>query len=222
MSRRPPARSVWKNLRVLITAGPTREHLDPIRYLTNASSGRMGWALASAASRLGARVTLILGPVERPMKKGFPIEIVDVTTADEMLRAVRSRSTRADVLIGAAAVGDWRFKTRASRKIKRNSRSLTVTLVPNADIIADAAARRPRPKVVAGFALETSRLVENARKKLAKKKLDLIVANGAEALGARGSKAVLIDRTGGIKALGARSKEKTAEAILRSIAELLP
>lgn len=218
---RHPARSVWKGLKVLITAGPTREHLDPIRFLTNASSGRMGGALAEAAARRGAQVTVILGPIDLPINKRFPIKIVKVTTAEQMLRAVRARTPRTDVLIGAAAVGDWRFKKVSTAKIKRNGRGMTVTLVPNTDIIAEAANSRRRPRIVAGFALETGNLIANARLKLSKKNLDLVVANSPQALAVPKSKITLIDRRGAPRRLGLVTKQKAAVSILHSIERLL-
>ena len=152
---------------VLITSGPTREFLDPVRFLTNASSGAMGFALARAARRAGAKVVVISGPTSLPAPSG--VLVVPVMTALEMRRQTLRRSRDAAVIIGAAAVSDWRAARTVAHKIKRGASSLRLTLIPNPDIIKDAAARR-RQAVFVGFALETRREA-HARGKLARKGL---------------------------------------------------
>ena len=210
--------------RVLITAGPTREHLDPIRFMSNASSGAMGFALARAARAKGARVTVVSGPAAGGASAGTPrgVEVVPVVSALQMYRAVMARCRAADVVIGAAAVGDWRFKRASGGKIKRTREPLTVTLVPNPDIIA-AAARRARrgrgPRVVIGFALETSRWLARAREKLERKGLDLVVANRPDSLGARRSSAALVTR-GSTTVLPRMDKDRLAGRILAAVEEL--
>jgi phosphopantothenoylcysteine decarboxylase / phosphopantothenate---cysteine ligase len=165
---------------VVVTAGGTQEPLDPVRFLTNASSGKMGVALAEAARDLGAGVTLIHAPLAVPVPPG--VESLPVRTAAEMCDAVLARLAQTDVLIGAAAVADFRPADPAAQKIKKaaGQEDLTVSLARNPDILAEVAARRAgtgRPRVTIGFAAETQDLLANAAAKLASKKLDIIVAN---------------------------------------------
>lgn len=162
--------------RVLVTAGPTREPLDPVRYLSNRSSGKMGYAIAEAARRRGAQVTLVSGPTSMPAPAG--IDLTRVTTAAEMHAAVMAAAPHHQVVIKAAAVADYAAATVAARKIKKSETSdeLTLTLRKNPDILADVARLAPRPFLVA-FAAETDSVEENARLKLQRKGADLIVAN---------------------------------------------
>jgi phosphopantothenoylcysteine decarboxylase/phosphopantothenate--cysteine ligase len=157
----------------LITAGPTRESLDPVRFLSNRSSGKMGYALAEAAARRGARVILVSGPTA--LKPPGDVELVQVETAAEMLHTVMARLGEATVVIKAAAVADYRPKHVASQKMK-GKKAFALELEPNPDIAAEVSARR-QDQVIIGFAAETENVLENARKKLAGKKLDAIVAN---------------------------------------------
>ncbi len=206
----------WTGRRVLITSGPTREPLDPIRFLTNASSGRMGWALAQEASARGARATVISGPVGRPPRLSSAVRVVPVTTALEMLSEALRRCASADVVVGAAAVSDWRLLRASGHKIKRSSRPLHLTLVPNPDIIKAVAARRGRrrrPQVIAGFALETRGRLASARRKLKEKGLDLVVANGPASLGAGRIDATLVLRDGRAVRLPRQSKRSLARAV---------
>jgi phosphopantothenoylcysteine decarboxylase/phosphopantothenate--cysteine ligase len=159
---------------VLITAGPTREHLDPIRYLSNRSSGRMGYALAAEAAARGARVILVSGPT--PLDPPPGAEIVRVVTAAEMAEAVRTRFDEAQIVIMAAAVADFTFPVAAERKIKKNELGDSVALVPTVDILKEAGARKGGRYLV-GFAAETEDVRRHALLKLNDKKLDLIVAN---------------------------------------------
>jgi phosphopantothenoylcysteine decarboxylase/phosphopantothenate--cysteine ligase len=158
---------------VLVTAGPTREKIDPVRYLTNRSSGRMGYAIAEAALRRGARVLLVSGPVAETAPGAA--EVTRVDTAEEMLAAVLQFLPEATVVIKTAAVADFRPKRAAGQKIKRKG-EMTLELEPTADILAEVA-RRKTTQVVVGFAAETENVLENARKKLASKSLDAIVVN---------------------------------------------
>ena len=169
-----------KGRTVLITSGPTREYLDPVRFLTNASSGAMGFALAAAAKSAGAKVTVISGPTNLEPPPG--IRVIPVVTALEMRRETLRRSRAATIIIGAAAVSDWRVAKKAAHKIKRNNSSLRLTLIPNRDIIKDAASLRRPGQLFVGFALETRRATAHARGKLERKGLDLVVANGPESL----------------------------------------
>ena len=167
---------------VLVTAGPTREPIDPVRYLSNNSSGRMGYAIAKAALERGAEVILITGPTAIDPPGGVTLE--RVTTAEEMLKAVTGHFSAATILIKAAAVADYRPEDCPASKIKKSNHTLgTLSLVENPDILATVAARK-KGQIVVGFAAETDNIVENAGKKLGKKNLDLIVANDVTKAGA--------------------------------------
>ena len=160
--------------RVVVTAGPTREAIDPVRYITNRSSGKMGYAIAAAARARGARVTLISGPVSIPEPSG--VEVVRVETAEEMYDATHERIGEADIFIAAAAVSDYRAADSASQKIKKTKDTMTVELVRSPDILASVAALDDAPFTV-GFAAETNNVREYALAKLQGKNLDMIVAN---------------------------------------------
>jgi phosphopantothenoylcysteine decarboxylase/phosphopantothenate--cysteine ligase len=161
---------------VLVTAGPTREPIDPVRYISNRSSGKMGYAVADAAARRGAKVILVSGPVA--LCPPANVDLVNVETAQQMHHAVMENASKATVVIKAAAVGDYRVKDAAAQKIKRSSAETTLELVPNADIVADVAANRTSPRqLIIGFAAETHNTLENARRKLLSKGLDAIVLN---------------------------------------------
>ncbi|MBL7064394.1 MAG: bifunctional phosphopantothenoylcysteine decarboxylase/phosphopantothenate--cysteine ligase CoaBC [Anaerolineae bacterium] len=212
--------------RVVVTAGPTREPLDPVRFLSNPSSGRQGLALAQAALDRGASTTLIAGPIALPTPAGA--ERVDVTTAQEMHDAVVSAVEGADVLLMAAAVADYRPPAATSQKIKKGEDDLTLRLVRTPDILSAVAKRRAEtgfPRVVAGFAAESEDLVENGRAKLAAKNLDLIVANDITARDAgfavETNRVVLIGRDGSVEELPLMPKSAVAEAILDRLLSLL-
>ncbi len=160
--------------RVVVTAGPTREPIDPVRYLTNRSSGKMGYAVAAAARDAGATVTLVSGPTAIAQPTG--VEFIGVETAREMHDAVASCIASADVFIGVAAVSDWTPAKPASQKLKKSGDALGLELAPTTDIVGMVAARAERPFTV-GFAAETQDLRKNAAAKLAAKRLDMVVAN---------------------------------------------
>jgi phosphopantothenoylcysteine decarboxylase/phosphopantothenate--cysteine ligase len=170
---------------VLLTAGPTREYLDPVRFISNPSTGKMGLALAEAARAMGAKVTVVLGPVGAVERSGY--EVVDVVTAEDMAREVLARVEGVDCFIASAAVSDWKPETRAAQKVKKSEGPETLTLVRTPDVLAEASRRvsggGKRP-VLVGFAAETQRVVEYAREKLERKGLDAIVANDVTAPGA--------------------------------------
>jgi phosphopantothenoylcysteine decarboxylase / phosphopantothenate---cysteine ligase len=166
---------------VLVTAGPTCEDLDPVRFISNRSSGKMGYAVAAAAARRGAKVILITGPTALETPEG--VERIDVRTAEEMLRAVQTRFAPASIAIFAAAVADYRPAEPAAAKIKRKNEALTIRLEPNPDILGTMA-KDKGDRLVVGFAAETDHVAENARKKLTEKNADLIVANDVTAEGA--------------------------------------
>ena len=167
--------------RVLVTAGPTREDIDPVRFLSNRSSGKMGYAVARAAARRGAKVVLVTGPTAIETPGG--VERIDVRSAEDMLRAVEARFPECTLAIFAAAVADYRAVEPSESKIKRTQDALTLRLEPNPDILATVA-REKGERLVVGFAAETDSVAENARKKLAQKNADVMVANDVTAEGA--------------------------------------
>jgi phosphopantothenoylcysteine decarboxylase/phosphopantothenate--cysteine ligase len=170
----PPNASLLAGLNVLITAGPTRERLDPVRYLTNRSSGKMGFAVAAAAREAGAHVTIVTGPVQLPTPAG--ITRINVESAREMHAAVHRHVAEADIFIAAAAVADFQPVAVAKQKIKKQGSGVHLDLEPAPDIVKSVAEMTKRPFVV-GFAAETQDVEENARGKLKRKKLDMIAAN---------------------------------------------
>jgi phosphopantothenoylcysteine decarboxylase/phosphopantothenate--cysteine ligase len=206
---------------VLITAGPTCEDLDPVRYLTNRSSGKMGYAVAEAAARRAAKTILISGPTSLEAPNGA--QRIDVRTAEEMLRAVNENFERATIAIFAAAVADYRPAKSFDQKIKREKEALTITLEPNADILATVA-RNKGNRMVVGFAAETERVAENARKKLTAKNADIIVANDVTAEGAGfdvdTNVVTLFSRDGRDLALPRMSKTEVAQRILDEVVRL--
>lgn len=167
--------------RVLVTAGPTQERFDPVRFISNCSSGKMGYALARAARRRGADVTLVSGPTALPFPRG--VRVVAVSTAREMRDAVQAHFAEATIVVKAAAVADYRPETCAEEKIKKQDGALRISLVRNPDILAEIGRTKGR-RVLVGFAMESKNLLENARQKLVDKNLDFIVANDVTEPGA--------------------------------------
>jgi phosphopantothenoylcysteine decarboxylase/phosphopantothenate--cysteine ligase len=209
---------------VVVTAGGTREPIDPVRFLANRSSGRMGYAVAEAARDRGARVVLISAPTALRPPAGM--ELVRVERAEEMLAAVRAAYPDGDALIMVAAVGDFRAQRPASQKLKRGEEALTLRLAPNPDILYETAAipTTSRP-VRVGFAAETQDLLAHAAEKLARKRLDLIVANDVAAPGSGfavdTNQVTLLWADGRREALPLLPKVAVAERLLDAVAELL-
>jgi len=168
----------------LITVGGTREYIDPVRFISNASSGKMGYALARAAQEAGHKVTLISASDLQP---AVGVEFVGVDSAAEMFKAVKKFFTKCDCLVMAAAVSDYTPVRPAKSKIKRSGKSLTLKLKPTADILKWAGEHKKKNQIVIGFALEDKKLRERAEKKLKEKNLDMIIANTAAAIGAERS-----------------------------------
>lgn len=160
--------------RVLITAGPTREAIDPVRFITNHSSGKMGYAIAQACREAGAEVTLISGPVHIPIPVN--VNLIPVITAQQMYEMVMQQATDCDIFIGAAAVADYRCAEASPHKIKKSTEQLSLHLIKNIDILTAVASLAKRPFVI-GFAAETENIITNAKQKLMNKRLDLVVAN---------------------------------------------
>ena len=200
--------------RLVITAGPNREPLDPVRYLSNRSSGKMGYALARAALRRGAEVTLVSGPTELEAPAG--VRMIAVTTAAEMRDAVNQEFAAATAVIMAAAVADYRPVVRADQKIKRGKGPIELRLEPNPDIVKELGQKKAG-KLLVGFAAETEELTANAAKKLSDKNLDMIVANNVAVAGSGfdgdTNIATILDRTGATQSLPLMSKDELADRI---------
>ncbi|MEY4642266.1 MAG: hypothetical protein RLZZ227_2260 [Pseudomonadota bacterium] len=210
------ASGALSGFKVTITAGPTREAIDPVRYISNHSSGKMGYALARAAVEAGAEVTLISGPVSlAPPER---VKVVAVQSAQDMLQACRAHS--GDIFIGVAAVADYRAAEAAAQKIKKNADAMTLQLVRNPDILATMSATEPRP-FCAGFAAETENLAANAQAKLAAKNLDLIFANDASATFGQDEASVTAYWRGGEQNFPQCGKEQLARQMIALIAARL-
>jgi len=201
--------------RVVVTAGPTEEPIDPVRVITNTSSGKMGYAVARAAREAGAEVTLISGPVSLPTPAG--VARVDVRTAQEMFEAVKKDAQDADVFISVAAVADYRVKNPSAQKIKKANGHLSLELEENPDILAWVAGQ-PRPPFCVGFAAESENLAQNAKAKLAKKKLALIAANLATETMGRDDNAITLYDAKGEHPLGRGPKLELARKLLEHVA----
>lgn len=212
-----------KKKRILVTAGPTHEPIDPVRFIGNRSSGKMGFAIANAAAQRGAEVTLISGPVSLGTPKN--VSRIDVETASQMLEAVTKHAKKSDAVIMSAAVADYRPKNPAANKIKKNDAAggLTLELRQNADILQTLGAKK-NGAVLVGFALETENEVKNATEKLRKKNLDLIVLNSTRdegsAFGADTNVVTIIGKDGRTQKLPKMAKFDVAVEILNRVAAL--
>ena len=218
-----PSDSALRGKRVLITVGPTREPLDPVRFLTNPSSGKMGMALAQEALARGAEVTLLCGPVTE--RAPWRAEVVAVTTTQDLLEAALARHDHADVVVGAAAPADYRPKTVAPNKIRKDGTGLTLELEETPDVLAALGARKRPGQVHVGFAAETEDLTANAAAKLERKNLDLIVANDVSrpgaGFGADTNEVTLVPRNGSSRRVAMADKRLIAAAIWDEVEELI-
>lgn len=207
-----------EGLRVLVTAGPTQESLDPVRYLTNHSSGKMGYAIAKAAARRGAKVTLVSGPTA--LEKPRFMEVVDIVSAADMFREVTNRAPEQDIIIKAAAVADYTPAQVAGDKLKKSDADMSIPLVRTQDILAWLGEHRQKGQFLCGFSMETRDMLENSRKKLQKKHVDMIAANNVKEQGAGFAvdtnllTLITADRE---RALPLMSKEEAAHALLTEI-----
>lgn len=211
--------------RVVITAGPTVEEIDPVRYISNYSSGKMGYALAQVAQRLGAEVTLISGPVAIAPPAG--VETIAIKSAEEMMQAVERACQGADLFIAAAAVADYRVADRALEKIKKSDDQdeLILKLTKNPDILATIAKGEARPTLCIGFAAETNNIEENAKSKLRRKNVDMICLNdvsGGKVFGAAENEMLLFKRDGSVTPIAKADKAIVAEKIFEEIINLFP
>ena len=210
-----------QGLNVLVTAGPTQEAADPVRYLTNHSTGKMGYAIATVCARRGASVTLVSGPTA--LKKPQFVRMVEITTAKEMFEAVAGRASEQDIIVKAAAVADYRPKSVSSEKMKKKDGELTLELERTDDILAWLGGHKRPGQFLCGFAMETQDLIGNARQKLQKKNLDMIVANSlrVEGAGFGGDTNVVTMITENEElSLGKMSKEETASKIMDRIIDI--
>lgn len=208
---------ILKGKVVMITAGGTREYIDPVRYITNSSSGKMGYALARAATDLGATVVLISAKTSLPKPAVF--KFVEVTSAEQMYEQVMQRVKEVDIFIGAAAVSDYTPAEPSSQKVKKKTDNLSLTLKPTIDILATVANMKESRPYTVGFAAETNNLIEYATKKLINKNLDMIIANDVSdnKVFDRDENEVVIITKEKQKNVSRMSKERVAEAILESI-----
>ena len=205
-------------VRVLVTAGPTQEAIDPVRYITNHSTGKMGYAIAKAAAMRGAKVTLVSGPVE--IAPPPFVEVVDVVSAEEMFREVTSRSAKQDIIIKTAAVADYTPEVVATEKVKKKDGEMSIALKRTKDILAHLGANKREGQFLCGFSMETENMLENSITKLVKKNLDMVIANNLKVEGAgfgtNTNVVTIITRKGG-EQLPLMSKEDVAHKILDAI-----
>lgn len=207
--------------KVLVTAGPTQEKLDPVRYISNHSTGKMGYAIAQAAVRRGADVTLVSGKVALTPPMG--VQVVSVVSAADMAQAVKATASEQDIIIKAAAVADYRPRVTADEKLKKKDEELSVELERTEDILAWLGAHRWEGQVLCGFSMETEHLLENSRTKLEKKKIDMIVANNLKQEGAgfgTDTNVVTLLTKEGTEELPLLSKEDVADRLLDRLKEL--
>lgn len=203
-------------MNILITAGGTREYIDPVRFISNASTGKMGYALARAAIKAGHEVTLITAPTA--LRKPINAKIVEVETSAEMFKAVKDNFPKSHCLIMAAAVSDYKPQKTSKTKIKKADAELTIKLIPTQDILKWAGRHKTKNQFIAGFALEDKSLKQNAEAKLKNKKLDMIIANSPTAIAADESTIYIKTPNTDWQELPKTKKLKTAAKIIRLIA----
>lgn len=210
-------------MRILVTAGPTRQPIDPVRFITNASSGRMGSALAAAAAAAGHEVTLLLGPVDSAVRADVPpaVTVVPFVTVDELRDALRRRFPDCDALVMAAAVGDFRCRAPAQRKLSRCGGPTQLELVPSEDVLAGVAAGKRADQTVVAFALEDGSrhgMAARARAKLAAKRADYVVVNAVAAMGAESGEACVLSGQGVLSDWAVRTKKDLANELVALLA----
>jgi phosphopantothenoylcysteine decarboxylase/phosphopantothenate--cysteine ligase len=212
----------FSGVKIMVTAGPTQEPIDPVRYITNPSTGKMGFALAQAARERGAQVILVSGPTSLPSPVG--VETIRVRTAGEMAKETLAKVRGCNVVIGAAAVADYTPAKSSAHKMKKTSSELEIHLKPTTDIMAQLGKRKGK-RLLVGFSVETRDLIENSKKKLAKKNLDMIVCNDVTRAGAGFATdtniVTILDKKGGSEQLPQMSKLETAHRVLDKIRKLL-
>lgn len=211
-------RDLLKGKKILITAGRTEEPIDPVRYLSNNSSGQMGYALAEQAIRMGADVTLVSGPTNLPRPKGLK-EFVQTRSAMDMYEAVMARFDEQDIGIACAAVADYKPKFYSEQKIKKADDDLVIVLDRNPDILYNMGQKKSH-QVLVGFAAETENIIENAKKKLVKKNLDMIVANNAHNMRSSNNSATFLKKDGSSIDIPEKTKIELAVDILKEVSKL--
>jgi len=204
--------------KILVTAGGTKEAIDPVRFISNRSSGKMGLALASEALKRGAKVTLI--STASNLQTSPQINLIPVNTTEEMFKAVKSNLSQNDILFMTAAVSDFQPKLASNHKIKKNGAGKVLELSPAVDILKEIS-KNKNGKILVGFSLETDNQIENAKKKMKDKKLDMVIVNGPEAIGSDSNQATLIDGSGKLKRLPLMPKTELANKILDEVTHLI-
>ena len=204
-------------MRILISAGGTREYIDPVRFISNASTGKMGYAIAMAAQEAGHDVVLISAPVS--MEKPIGVEVVDVVSAADMFEAVSERFDECDCLIMAAAVSDYTVAQTSATKIKKNEEKLTIELRPTIDILKWAGGHK-RNQIIVGFALEDQNLLDNAQDKMILKNMDMIVANTPAAISANNSEVHIRTTDSGWMHYPLADKNQTAKRIVELVEQI--
>ncbi|MBI5493058.1 MAG: bifunctional phosphopantothenoylcysteine decarboxylase/phosphopantothenate--cysteine ligase CoaBC [Deltaproteobacteria bacterium] len=207
-----------KGEKVLVTAGPTREAIDPVRFVSNASSGRMGYALARAARRRGAEVVLVSGPSYLPKPSG--ITFVPVTTAEEMRDACVRYYPQSTIVVMAAAIADYRPTKSYPTKVKKDAKTLSIEMERTVDVLHYMGKKKKEAQILVGFALETENIEENAKKKLGEKNLDLVVANTPAGLDSLTNQVTIINRDNDIEVLPPLGKDEIADRILDRVARM--
>lgn len=215
-------REFYKHKRVIVTAGPTIERIDPVRYITNASSGKMGYAIAEEISKYAEKVTLISGPVSIAKPEG--VEIIMIESATQLYNEVKQLFTECDILIMSAAVADFTPKNKSESKIKKSSELTSIELVPNIDILKEMGKTKKENQILVGFALETDNDIENAQKKLIEKNLDYIVLNKLtednQMLGSDENQITIISKSLEINKYSKATKTELAKRIIEKIAKI--
>ncbi|EQB63396.1 MAG: Phosphopantothenoylcysteine decarboxylase/phosphopantothenate-cysteine ligase [candidate division Zixibacteria bacterium RBG-1] len=204
--------------KILVTAGGTKEPIDPVRFISNRSSGKMGYALASEALKRGAKVTLI--STASDLTASPQINLIPVSTTEEMFKAVKSHLDKNDILFMTAAVSDFQPKLASHHKIKKNGAGKVLELSPSVDILKEIS-KNKNGKILIGFSLETDNQIENAKKKMKDKKLDMVIVNGPEAIGSDSNQATLINGMGKLKKLPLMPKTELANKILDEVLYLI-
>lgn len=208
--------------KILITAGPTREYLDPVRFISNESSGKMGYAIAEAFSSLGAEVTLISGPVSISLTS-CELKIVRVNTANEMYEKCIEHFDCVDIAVFAAAVADYRPLLQSDQKIKKSESVYSIELIKNIDIALEFGKKKKKEQLSIGFALETNNQLENASQKLKNKNFDIVIINSpnpGEGFGFDTNKVAILSKTGQLKNYCNKSKKEVASDIVNEIRKL--
>ncbi len=205
-------------MRILVTAGPTREYIDSVRFITNGSSGRMGYAIAAAAARRGHDVTLLSGPVAQRVPAGT--KVVPFVSVDELAAAMRKHFPKADAVVMAAAVGDFRPESISKRKLRRADGPITIRLVPTPDVLASVAARKRKGQIVLAFAVEKGtrrEIVAKALGEMERKRADFVLLNTPAAMGAEISEACILSRGGVVVPWASRPKTTLARHVVRTL-----